>query len=112
MSKLPCPRARRNSTRPAWRIGYDAFVAAPDNCPVCGADLSGNAKVCPECGSCEETGWSEKARYDSLGIPDEDFNYEEFVKEEFGPTRKPRGMKSLWVLIALGLAALFLVFWR
>ena len=43
----------------------------PDTCPVCGADVPSRARSCPECGADENTGWSEKARYDELGIPDE-----------------------------------------
>ncbi len=39
----------------------------PDVCPNCGAEVPPSAKACPECGSDEKTGWSEKARYDHLG---------------------------------------------
>ncbi len=31
-------------------------------CPNCGAEVPINAKACPECGSDEETGWSEAAQ--------------------------------------------------
>lgn len=55
-----------------------------EECPHCGAELPRDAVACPECGSCEETGWSERAHADNLGLPDEDFDYDEFVKEEFG----------------------------
>jgi hypothetical protein len=33
-------------------------------CPHCGAQVPSNATACPECGSDEETGWSENADYD------------------------------------------------
>ena len=87
----------------------------PEECPVCGADVPGGAKACPECGSDEQTGWSEKARYDSLGVPDDEpFDYEEFTRREFGrgdPRPKPR---KIWTIVAvLLLAALgFLLFAR
>lgn len=35
-------------------------------CPNCGADVPLKARACPECGSDEETGWSEAAKYTHL----------------------------------------------
>ena len=52
----------------------------PETCPNCGADVPRNAKACPECGSDEKTGWSEDAGRDGLDLPDDEFDYEEFVK--------------------------------
>ena len=80
-------------------------------CPNCGADLPRNANACPECGSDEKTGWSDSAHADNLGIPDENFDYDKFVQEEFGPERvKPRGIHWLWWVTALILILLFLFF--
>lgn len=82
-----------------------------ETCPNCGADVPTRAKACPACGSCEETGWSEKARYDDLGIDTEEFNYDEFVQSEFGdgkPTR--RKPDFFWWLVSVGLL-LALLFW-
>ncbi|MGA9451172.1 MAG: zinc-ribbon domain-containing protein [Verrucomicrobiia bacterium] len=79
----------------------------PEICPNCGAEVPPDAKACPECGSDEQTGWSEKAHADNLGLPDEEFDYDKFVKEEFGPTpsrTKPRGISWLWWIIALVIA--------
>ena len=65
---------------------------SPEVCPNCGAEIPRNAKACPECGSDEKTGWSETAYASGLGLPDEEFDYDEFVKEEFGSGQvKPRG---------------------
>jgi hypothetical protein len=74
-----------------------------ENCPHCGADLPRGAKACPECGSCEKTGWSEDAAASSLGIPDQDFDYEEFTEREFGKPEKvvPRGVKPIWWIVAV-----------
>jgi zinc-ribbon domain len=81
----------------------------PKICPNCGAEIPRNAKVCPECGSDEKSGWSESAYASSLGLPDEEFDYNEFVKEEFGTgAAKPRGIGWLWWLVALVLLGLFL----
>ena len=56
----------------------------PETCPNCGADVPPKAKACPECGSDARTSWSEKAYADNLGLPDDEFNYDEFVEREFG----------------------------
>jgi predicted nucleic acid-binding Zn ribbon protein len=83
----------------------------PDICPICGADVPPDAKACPGCGADEETGWSEKARYDSMGIPteDEDFDYEEFVKREFEGEKPRRKRQSLWRAVAM--LILLLIAW-
>ena len=74
----------------------------PDICPNCGAELPTRVKACPQCGSDEKTGWSDAARYDALNLPDEKFDYDEFVEQEFGkPRLKPRGLNWFWWLVAL-----------
>jgi hypothetical protein len=86
-----------------------------DLCPNCGADVPRNAKACPQCGSCEQTGWSEDAKADALGLPDDSFDYDDYVKREFGSKEvRPRGIRSLWwvtsILLLLGWLTWF--FWR
>jgi hypothetical protein len=47
-----------------------------------------------------------------LDAPDEEFNYDEFVKEEFGTPEnpvKPRGIHWVWWVIAAVLAILLLL---
>lgn len=83
----------------------------PAVCPHCGADVPPKAKACPGCGADEATGWSEAAHAENLGLPDDSFDYQEFVKEEFGGAAKPRGVHWVWWLTALGLVLLFLFFW-
>ena len=85
---------------------------APEICPNCGAEVPPNAKACPECGSDENTGWSEQARYDSLDLPDDKFNYDDFVEREFGGKKPvPRGQHWFWWIIAvLIVVALVLAF--
>jgi len=83
----------------------------PEVCSNCGANVPRNAKSCPGCGSDEKTGWSDSAYADNLGIPDENFNYENFVQEEFGSrSLKPRGLHWVWWLTAVILILLFLIF--
>jgi hypothetical protein len=78
----------------------------PEVCPNCGAEVPRDARACPECGADEETGWSETAYASSLNLPDENFDYAEFVKNEFDPEPiKPRGLSWFWWAVALLLAA-------
>ncbi len=72
-------------------------------CPNCGARLEEKWSACPECGSCSRTGWSRRARYESMGVDcdDDGFDYEEFVKEEWGgKKRSARSSRDfLWGLV-------------
>lgn len=82
-------------------------MAAPQECPNCGADVPRHAVACPECGSDESTGWSERAEAGNLDLPDdEDFDYEDFVRSEFGG--EDRTARKKWV--SIGAAVLLLVF--
>jgi hypothetical protein len=85
----------------------------PEICPQCGADVPPNAKACPACGSDETTGWSEAAASDGLDLPQEDFNYDDFVKQEFGSKSPvPRGIHWFWWVIAAVLIAFVLIWLR
>ena len=82
---------------------------APEICPNCGARVPPNAKACPECGSDEETGWSDEAETGGLDLPEENFDYGDFVRKEFGGNSPvPRGIKWYWWVIAVLLVAAFL----
>ena len=83
----------------------------PDVCSNCGAEVPHNARACPECGSDEQTGWSETAYASQLGLPDENFDHDEFIKEEFGPeTARPRGIGWFWWMAALLVTAGMILF--
>jgi hypothetical protein len=82
----------------------------PAVCPNCGATVPRKAKACPECGSDDQTGWSEEAGAGGLDLPDEEFNYDEFVKREFGKEGPvPRGLHWFWWVVAIVLVVLLLV---
>ena len=84
----------------------------PETCPNCGADVPRGAKACPECGSDEETGWSESANEGNLDLPSEEFDYDRFVKKEFGKSGpKPHGIAWFWWVVAIVLVAVFLLVW-
>lgn len=83
-------------------------------CPNCGTAVPSGVRACPECGADEETGWGEEAHAQGLGIPDEDFDYEEFVEREFGEgntSLKPQGLHWFWWLVGLGLLTALIMQW-
>ena len=82
---------------------------APEVCPVCGEDIPRNALACPECGADYNSGLREDADiYDAVDLPDEDFNYDEFVRQEFGPSPKPAAIKTIWWITALLVIVVFI----
>lgn len=86
-----------------------AHPTPPDVCPVCGEDVPGNALACPECGADHQSGWKEDANLDGLDLPDEEFDYDKFVAEEFGGNVKPHGIKAVWWITALVLIVVSLI---
>lgn len=52
-------------------------------CPNCGAELKPKAPACTECGSDENTGWSDDTLYDGLDLPDFDDPQEPHSKSIF-----------------------------
>ena len=92
--------------RPRRRDDY--FV-----CPHCGAQVRTGARACPECGSDEKTGWSEDADKWAAGIPtgyasEDEFDYKDFVRREFGGRRSRRVLGLSWWVALVLLAALII----
>ena len=90
-------------------------ASTPEICPVCGEDVPPRALACPECGADHNSGWREDAAtYDGAGIGDDSFDYEEFVREEFGSPGKPKGISTMWwvtaIVLVIALVALWLYF--
>ena len=77
----------------------------PEVCPVCGEDVPKGALACPDCGADHRSGWRENA--DSAHLPDDDFDYDKFVKKEFGRSIKPVGIKPVWWVTAVLLILAF-----
>ena len=101
---LPIPRPPHCTCRliePSPDATLRRRVTTPESCPNCGADVPPRSRACPECGACEETGWSERAQGQRLDLPDEEFDYDEFVGREFGgrPLQR-RGPQGLWWVVA------------
>jgi uncharacterized membrane protein YvbJ len=77
-------------------------LKTPNVCPVCGEDVPSSALACPACGADHNSGWRQYAEtHEALDLPDEDFNYDEFVRNEFGSSFKPAGMKTIWWITAI-----------
>lgn len=83
-------------------------------CSACGVEVHPNAAACSHCGASRkrsEAGGDWEAG--GLDLPDEEFDYEEFVASEFkGGGMKPKGLSTFWwvtgiiLLIAFSLIAL------
>lgn len=77
----------------------------PGQCPACGEWVPRGVAACDCCGACEKSGWSGDTHADGLDLPDEDFDYDEFVAREFGGDSNARkvGMSPLWWWVAVAL---------
>jgi len=86
-------------------------VQAPETCPNCGADVPAGARAGPECGADEHTGWSQEAYASGLDLPDDSFDYDEFVQREFDPKKKPipHGIHWFWWVVAVAVAVIFAI---
>lgn len=88
-------------------------LKTPEICPVCDEEVPRNAAACPTCGADHHSGWrSEAAAEDAIGGSG-DFDYEEFVCDEFGTVPKRAAISPLWWITALvviaALIALFIL---
>jgi len=82
----------------------------PSVCPVCGERVPPKSLACPECGADERSGWKENAAdYDGLNLPDqeEEFDYDDFVKQEFGGAKEKAAAKGWWWVAAVLLLLAF-----
>jgi hypothetical protein len=89
----------------------------PEVCPVCDADVPPNAKACPKCGACYNSGWKEdddsdeeEIDYDVLDLPEE--VYDEEDRRAMESRHVKRIIPPKWRWIALILVLIWLVwFW-
>ena len=72
-------------------------------CPNCGVELPLKALACPECGSDENTGWSDETMYDGLDLPNLD-DSDESPKSIF------QNMYVLYIIVSFTILA-FLLFY-
>ncbi|SKB03470.1 hypothetical protein SAMN02745166_03817 [Prosthecobacter debontii] len=84
----------------------------PGQCPSCGEWVPRKALACDCCGACAKSGWKASADvYDGLDLPDEDFDYNEFVEREFGSetSLKTTSRETLWRWVAAILLAVMVL---
>ncbi|MEI6341220.1 MAG: hypothetical protein WCR07_04635 [Verrucomicrobiota bacterium] len=90
-----------------------AAFRPPGDCPACDGHVPAGRRACPHCGSSASDGWSDAAHADGLDLPDDEFDYDDFVARELGEGRPGRrkgrgpGTAWLWAWVALGLALVF-----
>ena len=84
-------------------------------CPTCDREVAVGSP-CPHCAkkarppAREKKSWEQEEHADGLDLPDEDFDYDEFVAREFGssPHRKI-GIAWYWYVVAVLLAITLLI---
>ena len=79
-------------------------------CPGCGGEVRVGSRGCPKCSG---KSWEQEDYLDGVDVPEdaEDFDYDDFVKREFGSGSarlKPPGLAwKWWITGVLLLAAIF-----
>ncbi len=82
----------------------------PGQCPVCGEWVYRGQAACGECGACAKSGWRDDASHsDGLDLPDDNFDYDDFIAREFGGKSEHRigegRLGRLWWWAALAVLA-------
>ncbi len=87
-------------------------------CPSCGKEV----RVGESCSGCPapraaktkkpRRSWEQDETYDGIDLPDDDFDYDEFVAKEFGGAPHRRiGVKWYWWVIGIILLTLMILDW-
>ena len=102
-----CSRQNRNLMSRPLNSEKDADWYA---CPSCGAEVRVGSRGCPKCTPGAGRKWEQESHLDGVDVPDdpEDFDYDDFVKREFGrgpAAVKPAGISWKWWLVGLLLLA-------
>lgn len=98
-------------------MGEDLWI-----CPGCGAELRVGVRGCPHCarrtrkrrkvsareGKSAPRSWEQDPEYDGLDLPDDDFDYDDFVQREFGGRGKP-GLPVKWYWWVTAVVILILI---
>ena len=75
-------------------------------CPHCGELIDAAAKFCRHCGSSDEDGWRDD---DDALLGDDDFDYDEFVRDNLSGQITNTQTAPLWRIVALVLLVLFVL---
>jgi len=63
-----------------------------------------DATFCRHCGSSEADGWRDESMDES-----DDFDYEEFIEENFSATTANTNTRPIWRLVAVVILAIFVI---
>lgn len=77
-------------------------------CPNCGAVVPNDAVACPECGSDDETGWSDDAQYLGYDLMDPDLATG--YGEEEPPIRTKAGLRNVMAVVFIILMILLILY--
>jgi len=72
-------------------------------CTHCGQWIDADARFCRHCGSSDEDGWRDD---DAELLGDDDFDYDEFVRENFSRAVTRTQTRPLWRIVAVVLLVL------
>ncbi len=86
--------------------------STPSVCPVCDEPVPRGALACPECGADHRSGWREDTYLDGVDLPDDHFDYDEFVREEFANSPKPKAQPIWWITAVVLLLAIVAIYFR
>lgn len=79
-------------------------------CAHCGAEIQSDATFCRHCGSSDSDGWSDEADVSSFSTADNDeYDYDEFIANEFGDGSRHTTTPVLWRFVAVILLFMFFV---
>ena len=90
-------------------------------CPSCGAEVRVGSRGCSRCGPGLPEDWLEEEHLEGISLPDDpaEFDYDEYVKREFGAASRvkpPHLAWKWWIVGVLLLAAMaggaVLALWR
>ena len=82
----------------------------PGQCPACGEWVPRGAAACDDCGACAKSGWSGDTHADGLDLPDDEFDYDDFIAREFGGKSSKQPLTAnVWWWVALALLIVFVV---
>lgn len=90
-------------------------------CPGCGLELKVGISGCPKCrpkpkrrkkpkAKQARQSWEQDPSYDGLDLPDEDFDYDEYVAREFG-NQPHKKLGIAWYWWVTGMVLLIVMFW-
>jgi hypothetical protein len=87
-------------------------------CPGCGDEIRIGPKGCPKCNrpkkkkfQPEPDPWDIADSSDGIGLPDDEFDYERFVAEEFGGGPKRSRKQWIWWITAVVLLMAIVWLW-